>query len=670
MRFAPPTTAEASTLAAAIIALTASAGIAAGVTWLIDPQPPAGLDAFIAGTRFNATEFRPEPREMLVYLIALACLPVMLIGLQSRLVLPGPYLGVAWLSGLVGILLSIFLATPASWDRTLYAVFGETEFLSPLGWPIILVLALCAAIARWPILARTVTPLCLLLVTLVFSMSQVTENDSLALSGHFNILTAPLVDVLSGRTLLVDQPAQYGLWPHLAEPLFRLTGTSVTGVALLFNSLTAISLMLIMRYLQRTVTHVVLQLLGFVSLLSVCLLLGRYLTLDDTGIVDPYYQFWSIRLLFPALLLYALTLLGPDLSPGRLAGWTLAFSIGIFWNLDTGLPVFVTWSALLLYTAPDRASAMRRGACCLIALAAVSATILGYLTLRAGAPPRIENLVAIQQLFAGYGFYMLPMPLIHPWHVVALIYTLALAVALRRPGAEPHALGLALLGFGLAPYFVGRSHELTFLMILFPAILLVVQFADRSVSALRAADLNHYHAITLLCAVALLTGSTASAFVKLPAFTEVTLHRVALAARDRFPYTQAVIDLVGAAVPGEKPSVLFLTHHSSFWHLVTNTRSPVSDEYQSFFHRREYESLYAAITSRQHAVLVEHNYASDGETGRSEERFALLAALRASGFEKVARLSDDTFSVWRPVTAAPRGPAVRPATGRVRPGDE
>ena len=114
-----------------------------------------------------------------------------------------------------------------------------------------------------------------------------------------------------------------------------------------------------------------------------------------------------------------------------------------------------------------------------------------------GARPDLSGMLVYLNLFAEYGFYMLPVKsFIHPWSMVAIIYVVGVFTGIRClleetglvafPGGkaksdkETNTLVLVfVLGIGLFGYYVGRSHDLNLIGPSWPAVLLLTIATDR-----------------------------------------------------------------------------------------------------------------------------------------------------------------------------------------------
>ena len=119
-------------------------------------------------------------------------------------------------------------------------------------------------------------------------------------------------------------------------------------------------------------------------------------------------------------------------------------------------------------------------------------SVYGFLTLRSGKSLNLDHFFFYQKLFAGSGYYMLPMPLAGLWVVIASVYITGLAIALYNLLKRKHFIfsrsvfACSILGLGLFLYYQGRSFEGNLLPVSYPAIILVFLFADKILKTMQS----------------------------------------------------------------------------------------------------------------------------------------------------------------------------------------
>jgi hypothetical protein len=99
------------------------------------------------------------------------------------------------------------------------------------------------------------------------------------------------------------------------------------------------------------------------------------------------------------------------------------------------------------------------------------------------------------KVFNYYGFFLLPMPSIHPWNMVVLFYVIGLFISIshlidvsshqgtiHRNEKDPVTkliFALSILGVGLFVYYVGRSHNYNLIWVSWPMLILATIFTDQ-----------------------------------------------------------------------------------------------------------------------------------------------------------------------------------------------
>jgi hypothetical protein len=132
---------------------------------------------------------------------------------------------------------------------------------------------------------------------------------------------------------------------------------------------------------------------------------------------DPYFQFYPLRFLFPAISVYLAYCYFR--SPG-LRLYYLNFllgSIALIWNFESGVVVCVAWIMSLLYMEIGRAG-LKAMALHVIkglgVLLAVFAIFNFLMLMKYGQIPHYRDFFAFHRIYYGAGYMALPMPLVHP----------------------------------------------------------------------------------------------------------------------------------------------------------------------------------------------------------------------------------------------------------------
>lgn len=321
-----------------------------------------------------------------------------------------------------------------------------------------------------------------------------TVNESGIFSFHFSAAFYGVTQSVAGKVPLVDFTSLYGYFGELLAPWFREIGFSVSSFTATMAILQVISLAAVFWFSYQVIVDGWLYLALVPSLLMVA---QNWLVV--TNELDPYFQYWPVRFLFPAL---SLPLYYFWQKRGHWSIWCLVSflsGVSLLWNLDTGVTVTGTFLAIAFFEELVHAKntpfwiqrvtrfALRAGS--LIALVAmVIFLFLLQIRLRSGGWPDPWEFVRFQRVFYSAGYYMLPLPLtLHPWMVLVCLYLMGLSTSIVAAVQADQLTGewatkvrhkagqvffLTILGIGIFPYYQGRSHDYVFTAVLWPAVTL------------------------------------------------------------------------------------------------------------------------------------------------------------------------------------------------------
>lgn len=485
------------------------AAIAVGTAvWFGGQAPDIGKVSadFVARWR---SSFVPEPIERAAYLGAVvAVYPAAVLGAiwakrspyATKIQLPATQ---AWhVVSVVGVV-SLSGGTFAH-----YTLTGSAEVWSAgmLSMPFISMVVLAAAVAgmlihgwgRWRFLRwagySIYVDLFLVLVAVGLSVIRVRSADMLYGDIHFEAVFYSVTQVARGHTLLVDQPAQYGLYAELLAPLMNLAGLSVFGFSVLLASLHLISLLALVRILSILVKS---ALLRFLAGVTIFFFVGStWLLFWDSAIGHEYFQIWPMRMLFPSLVALAFLI-------AHRRGWKLIHvgcvallsGVGLVWNFDWGVPAYgalVSYFLLrLIATSQDvRRQDTLRLVFVVVVPVFVCLAFLGYLSIKGDGNISFGDWLKYQSIFYSSGFGMLPLPLpVHGWVIVFALYLCGLGYGVARQIGGRSDLRsdavmlLSVMGIGIFTYYQGRSHDIVLSFVLWPAILVAFTFVDRVLCA-------------------------------------------------------------------------------------------------------------------------------------------------------------------------------------------
>ena len=335
----------------------------------------------------------------------------------------------------------------------------------------------------------------------VISIYSITQSSKYFV--HLDAIIYPLSQVVQGKTILVDLPSQYGLFPQILAPLFKLTGLTVLNFTLLMAFLQIISLLALFVVINKIIKHQVLILLGILSLIVITF--GNLLYLCGVSLQDTVYQYWPIRFFWPAVSVYLFYVFVQDKTIFKSLIISIISAIAIIWNADTGLFIFISYSVYLstrfitdFWFQRDRDKQNWQQKSFLVALILHFATlmliIIGffvYLQISSGKTLNYSWVYKYQSIFYLLGFGMLPIPTkLDPWMGIISIYIYGLISALfswkKIPSNKSEVMFyLSILGIGLFVYYEGRSHPLNLLSVMWPAVVLGMIFSDAIIRSIK-----------------------------------------------------------------------------------------------------------------------------------------------------------------------------------------
>ena len=319
---------------------------------------------------------------------------------------------------------------------------------------------------------------------------------------HFDAYYYPVFEVFHGKTLLVDFNSLYGFYPYIMAPLFKLMGgISMYRFSILIAILVFINIAAIGGVFWINIKNKTIALTGFIAFIFVCILSS--MTINE----GFYLQYVPHRTLFPSLIILVCSLLTITSKVSRqriitVLGYAIC-SLSLFWNIDTGAVVIITWCLFLMYREAMRHTIKEKTFyfnCIKTVLFTLFSALLAYgavdviTYLRAGQLAGPKNMISGQILFKGTGFYMLPMKLQHPWIILAIIYATGLVKALsglsllkkkdidKISRRDSIYFVLSILGVGVFSYYQGRSHDSVFVAVLWPGIIMITLFASEYLS--------------------------------------------------------------------------------------------------------------------------------------------------------------------------------------------
>lgn len=393
-----------------------------------------------------------------------------------------------------------------------------------------------------------------ILVGLIFAETIFNEYEPYVAHIDFIAYFDSVVQVYLGKTLLVDFSAQYGLYALLLAPIFKIIGLNVLKFTIIMGILKIIIYTSILLVLWQVTQNKLVGLMGFVTIIFY----SRMRVPLDV-IKDPYFQYNPHRMIFPALLILLVWLY----LTWKESAWrkpiyiliTILCPVSILWNPDTGIVVMLAWLIFLIYREllflrQENVNLIIKNCVNHIAFNFWSATVIFsgfyvYTYIFSGLLPDIASSAEYTKLFYFYGFYMLPMPAIHPWNMVILSYGVGLFISISylleinrrhnydKPSEKNQNVTLlvfilSILGIGLFNYYVGRSHDLNLIGPTWPMFILIIIFTDQLFSQLSSQIFNQMKGFQIKLLVIFRKDFKAFLFVGLFYFLSSSLLSVAL----------------------------------------------------------------------------------------------------------------------------------------------
>jgi drug/metabolite transporter (DMT)-like permease len=450
---------------------------------------------------YSAEHFQPEPIERMQYISNVVCLPVFLmffLYFYEKKVYILSLKTIKWLYFIITFIV-VSLLFSLFWFGTINSNFffftNSILYKSPILLSIsMFVLILISYVYNkdnvflgkniGKVLDVTVIMFIVFLGALnVFSIYSV--DDEQVYINHFSAVFHSVSMTYLNKFPLVSYVNQYGLYPQFLEPLFKIIGLTILNFTLVMAGLLIGSLFLIFLSLKKVLNRYF-AFFGFITFLY-----NGYVFIKTVS-SDPYYQYYPIRSLFPSIIIFFTVIYFLNKSKFKYYFSFVLISIAVLWNLDTGAIVFITWLVTLIYSEtleqkPFKkivTSSIKHILVSLLSLILVVILYSFYIYFRVGVMPDFLLFFEYQKYFFGYGFFMLPMSLFHPWNMIILVYVVGLIISLYSMLNKKKSIKiimifmLSILGLGLFSYYQGRSHDFVLPYAWYPAFLLIPIYTE------------------------------------------------------------------------------------------------------------------------------------------------------------------------------------------------
>lgn len=321
---------------------------------------------------------------------------------------------------------------------------------------------------------------------------------------HPNIIAYAISQAVAGNT----DYHQYGFYPRFLAPFFRINPPNMLNISVVMAVLFLAGCLTVYWVLSENVKNQVL-----VPAFAVIFFLttGMWSFFDPARpqlSIDPYFAYYPIRFLFPALgvLFFYILVRGRKKSAVFLCG--LLAGTSLWWNFSSGVAVAGAFAAVMfleLVFSRERSAALSRAGSFLLGALLAFGALLVMFSVQQGEIISPGKSFKYLKLFSNSGYMMLPLPAVPaPWCVFIGLYLLGILIGLREfisgrfSVFAKMSLFLSVLGVGLFTYYQGRSHLYNLPAVIWPALILMFMFTDRLIRLIRTGLINRYFKLLLL----------------------------------------------------------------------------------------------------------------------------------------------------------------------------
>lgn len=304
-----------------------------------------------------------------------------------------------------------------------------------------------------------------------------------------------LTQIMHGKTLLSNMPSQYGMFPEILYPLFKLIGLSTFKFSLVMCILEYLALFALLLTIYLLTNNILITTLYAIFLGLICG--GIYTLLGSHGVLElsPYYQYWPIRFIFPATSILIFWWFAKKITYKKTALISLFVSLATIWNLESGISIFGAtlfyMCALSIYAGTRTETSQKyilRNIFLLICTITIALIIFAlYMEIKSGFLINWMDIFKYQHIFYNLGVAQLPMTKeLDMWCVILATYLFGIIYSFfkwtnNRDSNDiltPCILYISTLGIGLFTYYEYRAHPLNLINVSWSSILLWCIFAN------------------------------------------------------------------------------------------------------------------------------------------------------------------------------------------------
>jgi len=329
---------------------------------------------------------------------------------------------------------------------------------------------------------------------------------------HYQLVVHPIIQTWLGRAIYINQESLYGFYPVFLHPLWLILGPpTTTMVTVVMASLLFFANMAFAGFMFRF-NHYKGLAVTF-ALLAIIFALQFYPFWPG----DSYFQFFPLRVLFPALALMFMCFRVTSTRYPFIAYLVLSF--GVFWNFESGMIALISFGVFGVFSRyspqwlPFRRLLLKHVGMALIGLIVAFLTINAYYLLQFGAMPDWGGLTKYIRVYSA-GYYSEPMPMWGAWIIPVVIYLGGLFVGLRslftpqsQDRRERYAalLAISIMGMLFFKYYQNRSVPLQLLFSTFPTFLVMGFLVDIWLPKLQRFTTRTAQILTVLIATPLMS---------------------------------------------------------------------------------------------------------------------------------------------------------------------
>lgn len=307
---------------------------------------------------------------------------------------------------------------------------------------------------------------------------------------HLNlgIVFNSIIQVYHGASVMVDVTSQYGLYAHFIVPFLYIAELSITSISVAFSILFFFSIFSWFLFMLNTTRNYFLSLVGLIAAVFVSTTMG----MEWPG--EIYYQYMPLRSLFPAILLFSFIFYIKNQSLTSRIIISSILSLGIMWNIETGIAVFFAFIVFDLYLKynPDEKFTKNLIPMLYTIIQSLTSCVVTVGLFFIFINSRSDGLT-ISSIFAPlflYGGAFISGD--HPWQLAArhictlMLYQVGIAVAIsdlfmkKRSNLSAGIFLVSILGIGVQIYYLFKStHHSPAALTSYPLIILITLLASR-----------------------------------------------------------------------------------------------------------------------------------------------------------------------------------------------